>query len=113
MKRLRSVADSRSISVTLTASIGSVVDNGDGTWSWSLDTAAVSSQQVTITARDFANAHLDDCAMQRVLGASQRSIALQYLVEFGVIGVGAYRDELKTSALPAATGRPWMSFSAS
>ncbi len=51
--------------------------------------ALLAAVAVGITARDFANAHLDDCAMQRVLGASQRSIALQYLVEFGVIGVGA------------------------
>jgi putative ABC transport system permease protein len=51
--------------------------------------ALLAAVAVGITARDFANAHLDDCAMQRVLGASQRSIALQYLVEFAVIGIGA------------------------
>ena len=51
--------------------------------------ALLAAVAVGITARDFATAHLDDCAMQRVLGASQRSIALQYLVEFAVIGIGA------------------------
>jgi putative ABC transport system permease protein len=51
--------------------------------------ALLAAVAVGIAARDFADSHLDDCAMQRVLGASQRSIALQYLVEFAVIGVGA------------------------
>src|SRR5256885_787925 len=37
-------------------------------------------------ARDFATRHLDDCAMLRVLGQSQRSIALQYLIEFVCVG---------------------------
>jgi putative ABC transport system permease protein len=51
--------------------------------------ALLAAVAVGIAARDFADSHLDDCAMQRVLGASQRSIALQYLIEFAVIGVGA------------------------
>ncbi len=40
--------------VTLSASIGTVVDNGDGTWSWSFDTAdgPDDGQVVTITATD-------------------------------------------------------------
>jgi hypothetical protein len=40
--------------VTLGASIGSVVNNGDGTWSWSYDAAdgPTDSQSVTITASD-------------------------------------------------------------
>lgn len=42
---------------------------------------------VGIAARDFANRHLDDCAMLRVLGQPQRSIALQYLIEFSVAGI--------------------------
>ena len=51
--------------------------------------ALLAAVAVGIAARDFADRHLNDCAMQRVLGASQRSIALQYLVEFALIGVGA------------------------
>ena len=51
--------------------------------------ALLAAVAVGIAARDFAASHLDDCAMQRVLGASQRSIALQYLLEFGAIGLGA------------------------
>ena len=41
-------------SVTLTASIGAVLDNGNGTWSWSFDTSdgPDESQTVTITATD-------------------------------------------------------------
>jgi hypothetical protein len=40
--------------VTLSASVGSVIDNGDGTWSWSFETTdgPDQSQTVTITARD-------------------------------------------------------------
>ncbi|MEZ4868830.1 MAG: Ig-like domain-containing protein [Caldilineaceae bacterium] len=38
--------------VTLSASSGTVVDNGDGTWSWSDTPGSVGSQTVTITADD-------------------------------------------------------------
>ncbi|HEX6704741.1 MAG TPA: FtsX-like permease family protein [Albitalea sp.] len=48
--------------------------------------ALLAAVAVGIAARDFANRHLDDCAMLRVLGQSQRSIALQYLVEFTLVG---------------------------
>ena len=48
--------------------------------------ALLSAVAVGIAARDFASRHLDDCAMLRVLGQSQRRIALQYLVEFFVAG---------------------------
>ena len=51
--------------------------------------ALLAAVAVGIAARDFAGRHLDDCAMQRVLGASQRSIALQYLVQFAAVGVAA------------------------
>ncbi len=51
--------------------------------------ALLAAVAVAIAARDFADRHLDDCAMQRVLGASQRGIALQYLVQFAAIGVAA------------------------
>ncbi|MEQ1806073.1 MAG: FtsX-like permease family protein, partial [Burkholderiaceae bacterium] len=51
--------------------------------------ALLAAVAVAIAARDFAGRHLDDCAMQRVLGASQRGIALQYLVQFAAIGVAA------------------------
>ena len=48
--------------------------------------ALLAAVAVAIAARDFAGRHLDDCAMLRVLGLSQRSIALQYGVEFGLVG---------------------------
>ncbi len=51
--------------------------------------ALLAAVAVAIAARDFAGRHLDDCAMQRVLGASQRAIALQYLVQFAAIGLAA------------------------
>ncbi|MDH5540053.1 MAG: ABC transporter permease, partial [Rhizobacter sp.] len=49
--------------------------------------ALLAAVAVGIASRDFASRHLDDCAMQRVLGASHRSIAQQYLVEFGAVGL--------------------------
>jgi len=49
--------------------------------------ALLAAVAVGIASRDFANGHLDDCAMLRVLGQSQRSIALQYFVEFTLVGL--------------------------
>ena len=48
------VSDPGDDTVSLTASIGSVTDNGDGTWRWAFDTAdgPDQSQTVTITATD-------------------------------------------------------------
>jgi putative ABC transport system permease protein len=52
---------------------------------------------VALAARGFAAKHLDDCAMLRVLGQSQRTIAWSYTVEFALIGAAA-------SALGVAIG---------
>ena len=49
--------------------------------------ALLSAVAVALAARGFALAHLDDCAMLRVLGLSQRRIALAYVFEFGLIGL--------------------------
>ena len=49
--------------------------------------ALMSAVAVALAARGFALAHLDDCAMLRVLGLSQRRIALAYVFEFGLIGL--------------------------
>jgi putative ABC transport system permease protein len=59
--------------------------------------ALLSAVAVALAARGFAASHLDDCAMLRVLGQSQRTIALAYCFEFALIGVGA-------SALGVAVG---------
>jgi putative ABC transport system permease protein len=59
--------------------------------------ALLSAVAVALAARGFASNHLDDCAMLRVLGQSQRSIAGAYAVEFAVVGVAA-------SALGVALG---------
>jgi len=42
---------------------------------------------VALAARSFAAQRLDDCAMLRVLGLSQRSMASAYTLEFGLAGV--------------------------
>jgi len=49
--------------------------------------ALLSAVAVALAARGFAANHLDDCAMLRVLGQSQRTIAWAYAFEFAVIGV--------------------------
>lgn len=51
--------------------------------------ALLSAVAVALAARVFAAAHLDDCAMLRVLGLSQRTIAASYVVEFAWVGVFA------------------------
>ena len=59
--------------------------------------ALLSAVAVALGARGFAASHLDDCAMLRVLGLSQRTIALGYTFEFALIG-------LMASALGVAIG---------
>ncbi len=49
--------------------------------------ALLAAVAVGIASRDFAGRHLDDCAMLRVLGLPQRTIALQYFTEFALVGV--------------------------
>jgi putative ABC transport system permease protein len=49
--------------------------------------ALLAAVAVGVAARDFAQRHLDDCAMLRVLGESQRRIAGAYTIEFAVVGV--------------------------
>jgi putative ABC transport system permease protein len=85
--------------------------------------ALLAAVAVGIAARDFANRHLDDCAMLRVLGQPQRTIALQYLIEFAFVGLLAsvagvvlgfavhyvfvwLLAGLVDAGLPAATGWP-------
>ncbi len=49
--------------------------------------ALLSAVAVALAARSFTSKHLDDCAMLRVLGLSQRTIALAYSFEFMVLGI--------------------------
>ncbi|MFM2037049.1 MAG: hypothetical protein RL459_2314, partial [Pseudomonadota bacterium] len=51
--------------------------------------ALLSAVAVALAARGFAASHLDDCAMLRVLGLSQRTIAWAYTFEFALIGLAA------------------------
>jgi putative ABC transport system permease protein len=51
--------------------------------------ALLSAVAVALAARGFAARHLDDCAMLRVLGLSQRTIAWSYTFEFAAAGVVA------------------------
>ncbi len=63
----------------------------------SLLAALLSAVAVALAARGFAASHLDDCAMLRVLGQSQRTIARSYSFEFALVGLFA-------SALGVAIG---------
>lgn len=49
--------------------------------------ALLSAVAVALAARSFATSHLDDCAMLRVLGVPQRTIASAYAFEFILIGL--------------------------
>jgi putative ABC transport system permease protein len=51
--------------------------------------ALLSAVAVALAARAFAASHLDDCAMLRVLGLSQRTIASSYAFEFALVGLVA------------------------
>ena len=51
--------------------------------------ALLSAVAVALAARAFAASHLDDCAMLRVLGLSQRTIASSYAFEFALVGLFA------------------------
>lgn len=85
--------------------------------------ALLSAVAVAIVARSFAAKHLDDCAMLRVLGQPQRTIALAYAFEFVLAGLVASAlgvalgfavhygfvlllATLVETSLPAATGWP-------
>lgn len=59
--------------------------------------ALLSAVAVALAARTFANRHLNDCAMLRVLGLGQRAIAGAYTLEFALVGLAA-------SALGVALG---------
>jgi putative ABC transport system permease protein len=49
--------------------------------------ALLSAVAVALAARGFAARHLDDCAMLRVLGQSQRHILAVYVMEFFTVGL--------------------------
>lgn len=51
--------------------------------------ALLSAVAVALAARDFANRHLDDCAMLRVLGLRQRTLVASYAIEFGLASLAA------------------------
>jgi len=85
--------------------------------------ALLAAVAVGIASRDFAQRHLDDCAMLRVLGLSQRRIAGAYTIEFLLVGLLAsvagvaigytvhhvfvwLLAGLVQAALPATTGLP-------
>ena len=85
--------------------------------------ALLSAVAVALAARAFAASHLDDCAMLRVLGLRQRSIAAAYAFEFALVGLFAsglgvllgyavhylfvlLLAGLVDASLPAATVRP-------
>jgi putative ABC transport system permease protein len=51
--------------------------------------ALLAAVAVGIASRDFASRHLDDCAMLRVLGLPQRTIAWQYGLSFCSVGLVA------------------------
>jgi putative ABC transport system permease protein len=49
--------------------------------------ALVCAAAVAISARDFAAKRIDDCALRRVLGQSQREIAFGFAFEFLLVGL--------------------------
>ncbi len=68
--------------------LGSTMDRAEKFLSLvALLAALLSAVAVALAARGFAADHLDDCAMLRVLGLSQRTIAAAYCFEFVLVGL--------------------------
>lgn len=87
--------------------------------------ALLSAVAVALSARGFAQRHLNDCAMLRVLGQSQRQMTWAYAFEFICVGCAAsllgvllgyavhgvfvqLLAGLIETALPAASVWPWL-----
>lgn len=51
--------------------------------------ALLAAIAVALAAREFANRHLDDCAMLRVLGQPQRRLTRVFTLEFALVGLVA------------------------
>ncbi len=51
--------------------------------------ALLSAVAVALAARDFAQRHLDECALLRVLGLTRARVAAAYALEFLIVGLGA------------------------
>lgn len=49
--------------------------------------ALLSAVAVALVSRDFAQRRLDDCALMRVLGVSQRTMAWTYGLQFAIVGL--------------------------
>lgn len=51
--------------------------------------ALLSAVAVALAARDFAQRHLDECALLRVLGLTRARVAAAYAIEFLLVGLAA------------------------
>ncbi|QEL18583.1 beta strand repeat-containing protein [Limnoglobus roseus] len=81
-------ADSTDV-VTLTASIGTVIDNGDGTWSWSyLATDDISGLVVTITATDDSGEANNTASVTFVLNATNVAPIVQSPLTLSATTIG-------------------------
>jgi FG-GAP repeat/RTX calcium-binding nonapeptide repeat (4 copies)/Dockerin type I domain len=68
-------SDPEGNTVTLTASLGTVVKNANGTWNWSyIPTAKLINQAVTITANDGANSSSVSFTINANVSISQRGL---------------------------------------
>ena len=64
--------------------------------------ALLAAVAVSIAARDFAQRHLDDCALLRVHGVSQGVLARAYAWQFGLLGLAAGTRARSRQPLPGA-----------
>ncbi len=86
--------DAGADSVTLTASLGKVLDHGDGTWSWSFDTAGqLGSQLVTITATDSDSQSTQTSFTLAVDASGSPQLLLLSVAFNGTVGTVSYKDE--------------------
>jgi hypothetical protein len=99
------VNDANHDSVTLTASVGSVVNHGDGTWSWSFATSdgPSESQTVTITGDD---GHSGTSSTSFSLVVNNVAPAIANVSNNGPVFIGNPATVTLTATDPAGTNDP-------
>jgi hypothetical protein len=99
-------SDPESGSVNLTASLGAMTKNIDGTWSWSYQPSAkLTAQVVTITANDGANTSTTAFTIDANVAVTNRQVYYKGSSFASVGGVGAALDSGKVLLQSGATSQ--------
>lgn len=95
-------ADPENGTVTLSASIGTVFKNNDGTWSWSyIPTTKLAGQVVTITSNDGVNISSTSFVVEAQVAITNRSV---FYKGSGFANIGGVNAAMDTSKSLLASG---------